>query len=155
MPKVKSALCKPTEDQIIKSHHDEICNVLSKSDDTLLQFADELYKRKIISAHTKNFAIARKGYGAACVLIDEVELKVQEIPTRFQIVLKIMKGLDEMKVISTKMSNRKSRGRSVSPTRDFSSSNNEEAKDASDFDQGECLSVLYTIAVYMYDTIVA
>ena len=46
--------------------------MLSKSDDTYFQFSDELYKRRIIIAHTKNFAIARKGYGAACVLIDEV-----------------------------------------------------------------------------------
>ena len=57
-----------------------------------------------------------------------MELKVQEIPTRFQVVVKTMKGLDEMKVISTKMSNKKSQDRSVSTTHDFSSSNNGEVK---------------------------
>ena len=99
----KAVLVRSKEHETVRNFYSEICTVLSKSEGLLTEFADILYGERIIDVHTKDTAIRTKGYGGADTLMSRVEMKVQQCRDCLCRILQIMKGLDCLKIIASKM----------------------------------------------------
>ena len=97
--------------KFLKSYHGDICNVLNRSEKTLIMFAGMLYRKRITDVHTNNAVIRRKGSEGADILMDRVEIKVKKNLKHLKRVLGIMEKLEGLKTISHKICSEISRNR--------------------------------------------
>ena len=95
---------KSNHSQLIRDHHNELCKVFNcVADEVLLDFAGKLYSKRIIDRETKIAVSRRKGYEAADILIDRVEIKIDQSPTSLVIVLQVMANVEILKHILEKI----------------------------------------------------
>ena len=87
---------KSNHSQVLRDHHNELCNVL-------LDFAGKLYSKPIIDRETKTAVRRKKGYEAADILMDWVEIKIDQRPTSLVTVLQVMAELEILKHILEKI----------------------------------------------------
>ena len=90
--------------QVLRDHHNELCKVFNcVADEVLLDFTGKLYSKRIIDRETKIAVSRRKGYGAADILMDRVEIKIEQRPTSLVTVLQVMAELEILKHILEKI----------------------------------------------------
>ena len=99
-PKV---VVKSNHSQVLRDHHNELCKVLDCADEVLLDFAGKLYSKRIIDRETKTAVRRKKGYEAADILMDRVEIKIDQSPTSLVTVLQVMAELEILKHILEKI----------------------------------------------------
>ena len=97
--------------EFLRSYHGDICEVLSRSEETLIMFAGMLYGKRVIDVHTKNTVIRKKGSEGADILMDRVEMKVEQTPRHLKRILRVMKKLEDLETISRKIGSKISRSR--------------------------------------------
>ena len=100
-PKV---VVKSNHSQVLRDHHNELCRVFNcAADEVLLDFAGKLFSKRIIDRETKIAVRRRKGYEAADILMDRVEIKIDQSPISLVIVLQVMAELEILKDILEKI----------------------------------------------------
>ena len=100
-PKV---VVKSNHSQVLRDHHNELCRVFNcVADEVLLDFAGKLYSKRIIDKDTKIAVRRIKGYEAADILMDRVEIEIDQSPTSLVIVLQVMAELEILKDILDKI----------------------------------------------------
>ena len=67
----------------------------------------ELYSKHIIDRETKTAVCRKKGYEAADILMDRVEIKIDQRPTSLITVLQVMAELEILKHILEKIQKKK------------------------------------------------
>ena len=77
--------------ELLRSYHGDICDVLSRSEETLIMFAGVMCGKRIIDVRTMN-AVKNGGEGSD-ILMDRVEMKVKQNPRHLKRVLRVMKNL--------------------------------------------------------------
>ena len=103
MEKRKVAM-KSNHSQVLRDYHNELCRVFNCAvDEVLLDFAGKLYSKRIIDMETKIAVSRRKGYEAADILMDRVEIKIDQSPTSLVIVLQVMAKVEILKHILEKI----------------------------------------------------
>ena len=102
MEKRKVAV-KSNNSQVLRDYHNELCKVLDCADAVLLDFAGKLYSKRIIDRQTKTAVCRRKGYEAADILMDRVEIKIDQSPTSLVTVLQVMAKVEILKHILEKI----------------------------------------------------
>ena len=85
---------KSNHSEVLRDYHNELCKVLDCADEVLLDFAGKLYSKRIIDMQTKTAVRRKKGYEAADILMDRVEIKINQSPTSLVIVLQVMAELE-------------------------------------------------------------
>ena len=96
-------VAKSNHSQVLRDHHNELCKVLDCADEVLLDFAGKLYSKRIIDRGTKTAVRRKKGYEAADILMDRVEIKIDQRPTSLVTVLQVMAELEILKHILEKI----------------------------------------------------
>ena len=125
--------------EFLKSCHDDICDVLSKSEESMIMFAGMLYAKRIIDVRTKNAVIRRKGSEGADILMNRVEMKVKQYPKHLKRVLMTMKKLKNLENISRKIGSKISRSRRIShPLLSSDRSFEEESSSVASPGEGKC-----------------
>ena len=110
----KPKLVKSKHSQVLRDHHDELCKVFNcVADEVMLDFAGKLYAKSIIDRETKIAVRRRKGYEAADILMDRVEIKIDQSPTSLVIVLQVMAELEILKDILEKIQKKRETESSV------------------------------------------
>ena len=99
----KPKVVKSNHSQVLRDHHNELCKVLDCADEVLLDFAGKLYSKRIIDLQTKTAVRRKKGYEAADILMDRVEIKIEQRPTSLVTVLQVMAELEILKHILEKI----------------------------------------------------
>ena len=100
-PKV---VVKSNHSQLIRDHHNELCKVFNcVADEVLLDFSGKLFSKRIIDRETKIAVRRKKGYEAADILMDRVEIKIDQSPTSLVIVLQVIAELEILKDIHEKI----------------------------------------------------
>ena len=84
---------------ILRNHYGQMCNVLASTNATLISLAGKLYEKCIIDMYTKNEVLRRKGLEGANALVDLVMMKIDLRPERLDLVLQIMKELEDLQDI--------------------------------------------------------
>ena len=90
----KMAEGKPGD--ILRHHHNQICNVLATAEETMTSFVIMLYGKHVITITTKNDVCLRKGLDGPNALLDILETKVDENPEHLDTILEIMKELENL-----------------------------------------------------------
>ena len=93
------ALKREKESDVLRNHYGQICNVLASANATLISLAGKLYEKCIIDMYTKNEVLRRKGLEGANALVDLVMMKIDLRPERLDLVLQIMKELEDLQDI--------------------------------------------------------
>ena len=62
-PVVETISFRSRDHEFLKPYHGDICDVLSRSEETLIMFAGMLHEKRIIDLHTKNAVIRIKNDG--------------------------------------------------------------------------------------------
>ena len=94
---------KPKSSDILVSHHDQICVILSTTDTILLPFTNKLFEKHIIDRSTKNEISHKAGYKAADTLLDCLEMRVDANPSLLQTVFEVMREVDTLTDVVEKM----------------------------------------------------
>ena len=137
---VETISFRSRDHEFLKSYHGDICDVLSRSEETLIMFAGMLYGKRIIDVHTKNAVIRRKGSEGADILMDRVEMKVEQNARHLKRVLRMMKKLEDLETISRKIGSKTSRNRRrrSHPFLSSDRSSEEESSSVASPGEGEC-----------------
>ena len=106
---IEAIIFRSRDHEFLKSHHGDICDVLSRSEETLIMFSGMLYGKRIIDVHTKNTVIRKKGSEGADILMNTVEMKVEQTPRHLKRVLRLMKKLEDLETISHRIGRQISR----------------------------------------------
>ena len=94
---------KPKSRDILVSHHDQICVILSTTDTILLPFTNKLVEKHIIDRSTRNEISHKAGYKAADTLLDCLEMRVDANPSLLQTVFEVMREVDTLTDVVEKM----------------------------------------------------
>ena len=94
---------KPKSSDILVSHHDQICVILSTTDTILLPFTNKLFEKHIIDRSTKNEISHKAGYKAADTLLDCLEMRVDANSSLLQTVFEVMREVDTLTDVVEKM----------------------------------------------------
>ena len=139
-PVVEAIIFRSRDHEFLSSYHGDICDVLSRSEETLIVFAGVLYVKGIIDVHTKNSVIRNKGSEGAEILMDRVEIKVKQNPRHLKRVLRMMKKLEDLETISRKIGSKISRiqKRRSHPLLNSDMSYEEESSSVASLGKGEC-----------------
>ena len=85
---------KPSD--ILRHHHNQICNVLATAEETMTSFVIMLHGKHVITISTKNDVCQTKGLDGPNTLLDILETKVDESPEHLDTILEIMKELEDL-----------------------------------------------------------
>ena len=85
---------KPSD--ILRHHHNQICNVLATAEETMTSFVIMLYGKHVITITTKIDVCQRKGLDGPNTLLDILETKVDENPEHLDTILEIMNELEDL-----------------------------------------------------------
>ena len=88
---------------VLVSHHNDICRVLTISETTLWSLAGELFAKGFIDGLTKFEVTSKGGYKGANTLMDLIELKVDSRPEILPSVFEVMRRLGALVDIVEKM----------------------------------------------------
>ena len=108
---VDAIIFRSRDHEFLRSYYGDICDVLSRSEETLIMFAGKLYGKRIIDVHTKNAVIRKKGSEGADMLMDRVTMKVEQTPRHLKRILMLMKKFEDLETISRKIGSKISRSR--------------------------------------------
>ena len=99
---------KSNHSQVLRDHHNELCKLFNGAvDEVLLDFAGELYSKRIIDRETRIAVSRKKGHEGAGMLMDRVEIKIDQSPTSLVIVLQVMAKVEILKHILEKIQNKR------------------------------------------------
>ena len=90
---------------ILVSHHNVICKVLSVSKTTLISLTGKLFEVRIVDRATKIAVISKGGYEGADTLLDHVEIRVDNNPQLLHTVLEAMRELKALKDVVEQIDN--------------------------------------------------
>ena len=138
---VETISFRSRDHEFLKPYHGDICDILIRSEETLIMFAGMLYGKRIIDVHTKNAVIRRKGSEGAEILMDRVEMKVEQTPRHLKRILRVMKKLEDLETIGRKIGSKISRSRRrrrSHPLLSSDMSSVEESSSVSSPGEGEC-----------------
>ena len=114
---------KSNHSQVIRDHHNELCSVFNRvAVEVLLDFAGKLYSKRIIDRETKIAVGRRKGYEAADLLMDRVEITIDQSPTSLVTVLQVMAELEILKHILEKIQKKREATKLVAEDMEIESS---------------------------------
>ena len=81
---------------VLRSCCSQLCNVLATAHTTMISFTLKLYEKRIIDKTTKIEILERKGLEVANTLMDLVMMKIDFRPERLELVLQIMRELEDL-----------------------------------------------------------
>ena len=81
---------------VLRSCCSQLCNVLATAHTTMISFTLKLYEKRIIDKTTKIEILERKGLEVANILMDLVMMKIDLRPERLELVLQIMRELEDL-----------------------------------------------------------
>ena len=89
----------------MRSHHGELCKVLTVSKPTLSSLTLELFSKKIIELDVKAIILEKGGVDGADLLLTEVLIKTEHNPEQLNVVQKALEEQSTLDDITKKMKN--------------------------------------------------
>lgn len=92
-----------TPSEVLRTESSNICSKLGNSDESLLLFAGKLFDKSIIDRGTKADVRRTKGYEGADIMMDYLLTKLEERPDLFETIINLMKEVELLVAIATKL----------------------------------------------------